>query len=202
MAENELLDLGHARRWRRTRDALADPACTSTDIISVACEDFDVACEKLPAVLRQGPSMALLLQPMLGSASQSQAVLSQFAEKGLVQVVEMACRLARGQGIAAIAAAASQLMIERVIGQLDLRAGRCERYRSYEARQELRRDAAQAFDAYQEPLRKIIEASLRDGPIQPYKRRTQARPKLSPRQVASLSVSAQPRDTTHARRSP
>lgn len=200
MAENEILDLGHARRWRKTRDALADPACTTTDIVSVACEDFDVACEKLPGVLRQGPSLALLLQPMLGSVSRSQAVLSQFVEKGLVQVVEIACKLARGRGVAAIADAASQLMIDRVIDQLDLRAGRCERFRSYETRQQLRADAVQAFRAYQEPLRNIIEASLRDGPIQPYKRRIPARPKLTPRQVMNLSVATPQRDSTHARR--
>lgn len=200
MAENEMFDLGHCRRWQKTRDALADPARTSKEIVAVACEDFDVACEKLQGALRRGPSLALLLEPMLSSASRAQSVLSQFTEKGIAQVGEIACKLAHGRGVAAIADVAAQQMINRVIDQLDLRAGRCERFRSYEAREQFRAEAAEAFRVYQEPLRNIIEASLRDRPIQPYKRRIPARPKPTLRQVLNLSVATPQRDTTHARR--
>ncbi|MDH5824206.1 hypothetical protein QFW77_14590 [Luteimonas sp. RD2P54] len=199
MAENEYLDLGHPRRWQQTRDALDDPACTSSDIVSVACEDLEGVCEKLPGVLRRGPSLALLLKPVLESPSKAQVVLSQFTEKGLAQVVEAACKLAGGRGVAAVADAAATRIIDRLIDQLDLRAGQYDRFRSFEMRQQLRDEAAEAFRIYREPLRNIIEASLRDGPIQPYKRRIPLRPKLTPRQVTNLSVAAPQRDPTHAR---
>ena len=203
MAENEIIDMGHASRWVRTRKAMRDPNCSVEDIAAAMGADMEGMCAALNGALRNGPPLSQLLRLSLGSPLQVQAVIAQFTEKGLASLVNDARNRCRSNEPAEVAAVAARLLTQRLIDQAQCRAGREERFRDPELRSELSSQAAKAFGAYEGDLRTILEAALRDGAPVHFKRRLTARKRISPKQLMSISlVSAGPQSTTetdHAR---
>src|SRR5690606_20272582 len=119
MAENELLDLGHKLRWQRTRRALQNPDCPLPDLIAALTSDMEGVCSGLPKALRKGPPLAALLGFSLGSPMQVQAVIAQFTERSLARLTHDARKLARSNEAGAVAACAEQLMVDRLVDQVD-----------------------------------------------------------------------------------
>lgn len=191
MAENEIIDLGHPRRWQRTRRALRNADCSLEDVVVAARADVEGVCKGLPKALKQGPPLALLLRSAMGSAIQMQSVIAQFTEKRLATLVRDAMALARSGGPAKVAAVAASHLIDSLIGQIEVRAGREARFRSSEARQELLAGVAAAFRPFEAPLRERLESSLRNGPVPRFKHLIVPKPRLSARQLINLSVTPQ-----------
>jgi hypothetical protein len=188
MAENEIIDLGHPRRWRRTRRALSNADCSLEEVVVAARADVEGVCKGLPKALKQGPPLALLLQSAMGSPIQMQAVIAQFTEKGLATLVRDAMALARSRDPAKVAAAAASHLIDSLIGQIEMRAGRESRFRSLKARQDLIVGVSAAFRPYEAPLKEMLESSLRNGPVHRFRRLTAPTPRLSAGQLVNLSV--------------
>lgn len=201
MAENEIIDLGHRRRWDRTRHALRNAECPLEGVIAAMSADIEGVCKGLPKALRKGPPLALLLKVAMGSTMQVQAVIAQFAEKGLAALVNDARKLARSNDPSAVAAMAAKHLIECLIDQVDKRAGREERFRSTVSRAQLVAEATKTFGVYEGDLRAILESALRGGRIQRFKPRIASLPRMTARQLISLSVASpsQPSESPHGR---
>lgn len=190
MAENEIIDLGHKRHWSRLRRSLRNADCSVEDVVTAATEDIELMCRGLPKAMRKGPSLALLLEPALGSALQTQAVLAQFTEKGLATLVQNARKLARSNDPRAVATAAATHLIQSLVSQIEGRAGRETRFREGAAKQELMAGITATFGGYQQQLTDMLEGALRNATVPRFKRQLQPRPRLSAPQLASMSVMA------------
>ena len=201
MAENEIIDMGHTSRWVRTRRALKDPECSVEDIAAAMGADMESMCAALNGALRNGPPLSQLLRLTLGSPLQVQAVIAQFTEKGLASLVNAARNRCQSSDPAEVAAVAARLLTQRLVDQAELRAGREERFRDHELRNELCSQAAKVFGTYEADLRAILEAALRDGAPVPFKRRLTAKPRMSSKQLVGMSLTApRPRSPTETHR--
>ncbi len=198
MAENEIIDLGHSTRWRRLRKALADPSCGSEDLLAAAQEDIEGMCKKLPGVLRKSPPLMLLLEPALASHAQAQAVLATFTERSIAILVRDALKLARSSTPGEVAAVVARRILERLLDQFALRAGKEARYRDKNTRDALVTRVAETFASYEGDLRATIEASLRGSAIPAFKPRTPSKPRMSVKQLLGFSVAAKPTGGRHA----
>ena len=197
MAENEIIDLGHKLRWERTRRALNNSDCPLEDVVAAMTADIEGVCNSLPKALRKGPPLMLLLRLSLGSPLQVQAVIAQFNEKGLATLVNDARKLSRSSDAGLVATEAAKLLIDRLIDQVDRRAGREERFRSSEARAQLLEEATKTFRSYEGDLRAILESSLRDGPIVRFKRRITPK-HMTAKQLLNISVARPHQESPHA----
>lgn len=201
MAENEIIDLGHRWRWERTRRAFKNPDCSLKDVVAAMVTDTEGMCSGLPKALKKGPPLASLLKLSIGSSLQVQSVIAQFKEKGLATLVNDARKLARSNDAATVAAAAAKLLVNRLIDQVERRAGREERFRSTDVRAELVAEATRTFRSYEDDLGTILESSLRDGPIAHFRRRIAPSPRMTARQLLNTSVTptAPASESPHAR---
>lgn len=188
MAENELLNLGHKTQWQRTRRALENPDCPHADLLVALTTDIEGVCGGLPKALKKGPPLAALLRLSLGSSMQIQAVLAEFKEGNLARLTNEARSLTKSNDPSAVAACAARLLTQRLVDQLDKRAGRQEHFRSRESRAELVAEATRIFRSYEGDLKRILECSLRDAPITPFKRRLPPVLRPSPKQLVAFSV--------------
>lgn len=202
MAENEIIDLGHASRWARTRRALKDESCTVEEIAVAMATDMEGMCVALNGALRNGPPLSSLLRLAMGSSLQVQAVIAQFTEKSLASLVNTARNRCRSSDPAEVAAVAARLLTKRLIDQAQCRAGREERFRDPELRSELLSQAAKAFGAYEADLRAILEAALRDGAPVPFKRHLTVKRRISPKQLMSISLTSGPQFAMEMNRAP
>lgn len=188
MAENELLNLGHKTRWQRTRRALENPDCSHADLVAALTADIEGVCSGLPKALKKGPPLAALLRLSFGSFMQIQAVLAEFKEGNLARLINEARSLTKSNDPSAVAACAARLLTQRLVDQLDKRAGRQEHFRSRESRAKLVADATKVFRNYEGDLKLILECSLRDAPITPFKRRLPRVRRPSPKQLLNFSI--------------
>jgi len=151
--------------------------------------------------LKKGPPLASLLRLTIGSSVQVQAVIAQFNEKGLATLVNDARKLSRNNDAASVAAVAARLLVDRLIDQLDRRAGREERFRSPEARAQLLAEATKTFRSYEGDLRAILQSSLLGEPIVRFKRRLAAPERMTAKQILNISIARppSPQELPHAR---
>lgn len=199
MAENELLNLGHKTRWQRTRRALQNPNCPHADLLAALTADIEGVCTGLPKALKKGPPLAALLGLSLGSSLQVQAVLAEFKEGNLARLTNEARRLTKSNEPGAVAACAAHLLTDRLVDQLDKRAGRQEHFQSRESRAELIADASRIFRSYEGELKRILECSMRNAPITPFKRRLPPVRRMSSKQLLAFSVVPPAPEQPHAR---
>lgn len=201
MAENEIIDLGHKLRWVRTRRALKNSDCPLEDVVAAMTADIEGVCSGLPKALKKGPPLASLLRLTIGSSVQVQAVIAQFNEKSLATLVNDARKLSCSNNAASVAAVAARLLVDRLIDQIDRRAGREERFRSPEARAQLLAEATKTFRSYEDDLRAILQSSLLGEPIVRFKRRIAAPERMTAKQLLSISIArpSPPQEHPHAR---
>lgn len=188
MAENEILDLGHRRRWLRTRRVLSADGCSVDDVLVAAQGDIEGVCRALAVALRKGDPLRILLEPALRSSAASQAVIAQFQEKRLAIVVRDVIKLCGSADPSIIATLSANKIVVGLTEQLGLRAGRNATFRSLAARRELSQQVSRIFAGYEGALRCSIEASLRGAQIKPFKSSVQRASRLPPSQVVALSV--------------
>lgn len=199
MAENEFLDIGHQNRWRRTRLALGDPARSMGQIVDDASQDFDDVVRKLPIALRKGPSLLVLMRAAQDSPLASGEVFAAFTEKRLAAAVRAAIKIARSPDPAVIANIASGQIIEGLVNQLVQRARKVERFQDPKTRGALENALRAKFASRQTDLRTTLEASLRGTVIKPVKRMHKMPSRLSPKEVAGLSLTSRSQERPHAR---
>lgn len=203
MAENEVLDFGHATRWRKSRSVLRDAQAVAEDFVEAATQDCEGAIRNLPKALRRGPPLLVLVKALRESILAQQEAISAFTEKRLANVVIAVAKCSKDSSAEQIAGKAADRMLETLVDQVLARALKERRFCASHEQAELRESLTRKFAAYQPPLAQAIESSLRGLQVKPVKlpRRFMKR---RPEEVAVMSLITpkrpEPRELPHVRR--
>lgn len=192
MAENEVLDFGHWERWKLSRRALLDPASTISELVEVAEDECREAVRRLPAALRKGPPLIILLRALQGSVRELQEVVAAFTEKRLANVVIAAARCNPDGHPHSVARTAAETMVETLVDQITTRAKKEKRFCSPEEQAALREALTTKFAPYIAPVCEAIESSLRGTPIKQVKAFTARVRRMRPAEVARMSLVSVP----------
>lgn len=199
MAENEVLDFGHHERWKLSRRVLRDPARTLSEFVEVADDECREAVRRLPAALRKGPPLIILLRALQASITGLQEVVAAFTEKRLANVVIAAARCNPDGQPRSVAQTAAETMVETLVDQITMRAMKEKRFCSPEEQIALRDALTNKFAPYIAPICETIESSLRGAPIKQVKTFTARARRMLPAEVAGMSlVSVPPQERPHA----
>jgi hypothetical protein len=176
MAENEMLDVGSPRRYKKWRHSVEDAA--PADSADCLYEEFSAILKK---ELRREPLHAVLTACGRDRAALREVVAT-FKNRSLARMVETAYRIAGSSDPTVVARKLAELLFARVMS-------RCNRYFFRRDQQESRRIALETaaiarFDSCKAEVIGWLAASLQNQPI----RRTQRAPK--PATSATVLVSA------------
>lgn len=192
MAENEVLDFGHYERWKLSRRVLRDPASTFSEFVEVADDECREAIRRLPAALRKGPPLIVLLRAVQASITGLQEVVAAFTEKRLANVVIAAARCNPDGQPHSVARTAAETMVETLVDQIATRAKKEKRFCSLEEQAALREALTAKFALYIAPICEAIESSLRGTPIKQVKTFIARVRRMRPAEVAGMSLVSVP----------
>lgn len=192
MAENEILYIAGARRWRRTRIALRTGA-DAAGVAQCALEEMDRGLRNsLAASFRKGHTLLALLRAAKDDPSAARAVVLSFQDRSLAHLVSTVIQSRPSDDVTNIAHIAGDLIIDRVVERISLFAGRCQPYETEASRQTLSAALAQRFEPYRPQLKAILEHSLRGERVRGAQRPRVSRASVSTRAQAVASMSLLP----------
>jgi len=168
MAENEILDVGSSRRYRRWHKALADPNCSPSEVAESLVEDFGaIFMKKL-----RGPPLHIVLKACGDDRKALQEAVSSFKDRDLAKLVEQAFAITRSKDPLTVAKKIAELLIDGVLGQSNRYALRHEHFVDAAHHQVLDQVATEKMEARRLSLVESLAASLRGERIpRQYKRR-------------------------------
>ena len=187
MAENEILFVTGARRWRPTRRALTAGAPMEAVADCFADDLIRGVRNSLVASLRKGATLLTLLRAAdLGHEALS-GVVANFQDKQLARIAKRAIAECGSHDADALARYVGQLIMDSVYEKVLVYAGRCDRYKTQQARDALAQTLDARLQLCEPELTSVLQNSLRGEPV-----RRAARPRVhraSVRRPASAVVS-------------
>lgn len=159
MAENEILDVGNPRQYRKWRHSLADSNASPSESADCLYEEFAVVLRK---ELRKQSLYAVLMACGRDRASLRE-VVDTFKNRSLAMMVDKAYRIANSSDPTTVARKLAELLVDRVIG-------RCNRYLLRQGQSEARRAsletaAAARFESCKVEVIGWLVASLQNQPV-------------------------------------
>lgn len=184
MAENEILDIGSPRRYRRFKAALTDAGLSPADV----AETFS---EEMLTLLRRQLSKNSLYT-ILKASEQDPVALSDaidaFSEKTLALQVLNACAITKSTDVNVIAAKAGDLLIDKLIDQCQLHIAK-DKYGLDAARcADLNREIVANLEGCRDQVVVALNNSLRGGKPKILRASRQSRPSAN----ALVSMSLRP----------
>jgi len=180
MAENEMLDFGSPRRYRRWKAALRDEGSSEESCAAILREEF---LHLLRGKLRRGGPIHLLLRASNSSPEALRGVIESLKDKYIVRVLRNAIASCGSTDPDVVARAAVVRMVEDVVDKArlqTLKAYPANPARCREMEGALRSDLSAATPT----LVNDLKAALLDLPIP----RSAPRPKPSVQSVAATSL--------------
>lgn len=172
MAENEILDVGNLRHYRRWHKALADPNLSPAEVAECLSEDFLAVFRKK---LRGKPLYLILKASAHDRKTLLEAIVNS-TERAMAKFVEQACTITRSSDPLVVAHKIAELMID---GAMD-RANRFAFQHAHNAdsirHAALERAASARLEACKVEIVGLLTASLRNEPIRRMPRVAKARP--------------------------
>lgn len=181
MAENEILDVGNQRRYKRWRKVLCDNASSPAEVAEALEEGLKDALRKK----LRGKSLHLVLKACDLGRELMQAAVESLKDRQLAKMVERARAVSHSSDPSIVASSMADMMIDSVIDRANkfafkhLPDGDGIRHSSLEAA------ARSRLKACRPQIIAELEASFRNVPI---RREPVRRPKVSPQTVASMSL--------------
>lgn len=159
MAENEVLDVGSPRRYKKWRHSLMNPTATPSEAAACLYEEFSSILKK---ELRRQPLYSVLVACSRDRATLREAVAA-FKNQSLATMVKNAFRIAGSANPTAVAKVLTGLLVDRVIG-------RSNRYLVLQKETETRRasleNAARVrFESCETEVVGWLAASLQNQPV-------------------------------------
>jgi len=120
MAENEILDIGSSRRYRRFKAALTDVELGPADVAETFGEEMlsqlrrQLSKNSLYTILKASEQDALALSDAIDA----------FSEKTLARLVLNACAITKSTDVNVVAGKAGDLLIDKLVEQCQLHIGR------------------------------------------------------------------------------
>ena len=200
MAENEILDFGHATRWRKSRMCLKDPNSTLLEFVNCASEELEATIRRLPAVLRKTQGQLDVIRAAKGDPIALQAAVAALTQKRLGKAVAAADQLVPSGDPASVSRHASLSIFEGMIDQIVSRSKREARFCSVDEQESLRATLQARFASCVDQLAATIESSLRGQPIKPVRLPRRPITRMQPRDVAHMSLTIPRPEQPHAAR--
>lgn len=184
MAENEVLDVGNRRHFRRWRKALADADLSPSEVAECLFEDFSV-------VLRnklRGEPLYLVLKACGPDREALREVVVNFKDRAMAKLVERAHAITRSNDPLVVAGKITELLIDRLVGRASRYAIKHNDNFDVARHAALERAASARLEACKSQIVGLLAASLRNEPI----RRVRSARKVQPSVESLLSHSLQP----------
>ena len=184
MAENEMLDVGSNKRYRRWKAALTNVNLAPIEVASILSDEL---LTLLKSKLRKRP-LSVVLSACKGDPVMLQDAIESFKEISLARLVVQASHLCRSMTSEDVAIATADLLVEGLQDRASLQAGK-ERYGLDRSRQaEIRSETFIKLEECKPELIRMLRASL-SGQDNVHMRITR-RPRPSAKAVVSLSLHA------------
>ncbi len=181
MAENEILDVGNPRRYRRWRQALADCNVGEREVADTLQQEFS---QVLRNRLRTKP-IYLVLKACASSQEMLQEAILSLKDRALAKVVERAHSITHSTDPAIVGPKIAELLIDGLADRStrfclrQARNGDPSRYLRIETETRARLEASRGEIAH------ILEAALRNEPI---RRVVPRRQKVTPEALLTTSL--------------
>jgi hypothetical protein len=197
MAENEILYVAGASRWRGTRKALQTGESADAIAMRVIDEMNRGLRSSLVTTFRNGATLLHLLRAAGEDRNALRAVVMSFKDRQLARLFSEAIKACGSDRPIEVARFAGNLIIDRVHDRALCYAGQCEAYRNETARHELSVALSTRFDRYRPELMAILKDSMRGHPVRRAPRRSSTRASVQLRVKAVVETSLLPVGSGH-----
>lgn len=161
MAENEILDVGSPRRYRRWRQALADAGVNPSETADCLSGEFQTI---LRNKLRRNPLYAVLKASRSDRAALKEVVAT-FKDRALAKLVEQACAISRSTDPPVVAQKMTDLLVDRLLDRATCYSLKKNGGSDSAGFAALERATAEKLEACKPQVVRWLTASLNDQPI-------------------------------------
>ena len=184
MAENEVLDVGNRRYFKRWRAALADANCSALATAELLSQDFE---QVLRSKLQRKP-FYLVLRACGSSREALTEVIQSFKGRELSKVIEQAYVLTRSKDARVVGEKMASLLIDRLI---DRACNRSLKELGAGPRQTAIERAVEAkMLAFKPEITSLLSAALHNEPIRGPRRQARQRESIKTLLATSLMSTA------------
>jgi hypothetical protein len=190
VAENEILYLAGARRWRATRRALRNGASAEA-VAQCFVDDMDRGLRNsLISTFRRGATLLTLLRAAREDPLTLRSVVTSFQDRQLARIARDAIQVCGHDDPLRVARYAGTLITDQVVERTLLYAGQCDAYSSAASRAALSKTLAASIERYKPDLLATLEISMRGQRVRGPKRQrvTQASRELRVKSVIETSL--------------
>ena len=192
MAENEVLDVGSRRRYRRWREALGDPNLRPAAVAECLPEEF---VSILRNTLRRRP-----LYLILKACSQDRGVLREavnnFKDRDMARLVERAHAIVQSANPSVVAQKLAELLVDKFVDRANRYALKHDHNTNAARHAALANETAARLGACLPEIISLMAASLRGDPIR--RVRDTPKQKVSAKTLNAMSLSSLPAKGTRA----
>jgi hypothetical protein len=190
LAENEILYVAGASRWRATRRALRNGASAEA-VAQCFADDMDRGLRSsLIATFRRGETLLTLFRATCQDPIALRAVVRNFQDRQLARIVREAVKMCGPNDPLTAARYAGNLIGDQIAEQTLLYAGQCDAYSTPAARAALSEALTASIERYKPELMAILETSMRGHRVRGPKRQpvTRASTQLKAKSVIETSL--------------
>jgi hypothetical protein len=190
VAENEILYVAGAQRWRATRKALRAGAQPGT-VAETLIQDLERGLRNsLVATFRKGATLLTLLRAASVDRTALRAVVTQFQDRQLARIFAAAIKEFGPDNPMAATRYAGALIADEIHERTLLYAGQCDAYQTEASRLALSEALSASIERYKPELMLILESSMHgqrvSGPKRP--RTTRASTQVRVKSVVETSL--------------
>lgn len=186
MAENEVLDVGNRRRYRRWRQALADANVSPAGVADCLSEEF---LSILRSRLRRKP-LYLIFKACGRDRNVLQEAVTTFKDRDMAKLVEKAYAITRSSTPLVVADKIAELLVDGLVGRANRYAFKHDHNTDGGRHAAVEHAAFARLEACKPQIVSLLAASLRGEPI----RRVRSAPKARISAQALNSLSLSPRE--------
>lgn len=181
MAENEILDIGSSRRYKRWKEALTDAGLSAADIAATLPEDL---MSMLRSKLRKKP-LLLILQACRQDRNALQDAIADFNEVSLARYVQSAFEITKTVDPNVIAKKMTDLIVDGLINRSEIQISREKFGLNAARRADIQSETIAKLEQCKPELIKLLGSSLNgESP-----RQARARPRNRPSTQSVVSMS-------------
>jgi len=184
MAENELLDVGSRRRYKRWREALGDPNLSPAAVADCLPEEF-VAI--LRNALRRKP-LYLILKACSQDRSVLREAVNNFKDRDMAKLVERAHTIARSTDPSVVARKLAELLVDKFVDRANRYALKHDHNTNAARHAALANETSARLTACLPEISGLLDASLRGDPIR--RARNIPKQKIPAKTLNAMSLSS------------
>ncbi len=161
MAENEVLDVGNRRRYKRWRQALADANASPASVADCLSDEFQTILRNR---LRRKP-LYLIFRACGQDRQVLQEAVVSFKDRQMAKLVEKAYAITRSNIPLVVAGKIAELLVDSLVDRANSYAFKHDHNANADRHAALEQAASARLDACKPQIVSLLAASLRNEPI-------------------------------------